>query len=138
MATNTPNPNPNEMETNPNPNEMETNTPNPNPNPNEDILSWKMVIFIVANCYFVLQGVILTIVGHGAQNLKPSSSWFLFTLSILAVLINLFAFIQIAIKYIDAKISQEEQLKKEISKRHDHYLYSTIFVAIYIIIFLNH
>uniref|UniRef100_A0A2N9H275 Uncharacterized protein n=1 Tax=Fagus sylvatica TaxID=28930 RepID=A0A2N9H275_FAGSY len=32
-----------------------------------------MLIFIVANCYFVFQGVILTIVGHGAQNLKPSS-----------------------------------------------------------------
>ena len=124
---------------------MATNTPNPNPNEDlnakiekqdnrlNDIQSLAMLIFIVANCYFVFQGVILTIVGHGAQNLKVSSRWFLFTLSIFAVLVNLFAFIQIAIKYIDAKVSQEEQLKIEISKRHDRYLY----LAIYIIIFLG-
>ena len=97
-------------------------------------LSLNMLIFIVANCYFVFQGVILTIVGHGAQNLKPGSSWFLFNLSILVVLVNLYACIQIAIKYIDAKVSQ-------ICKRHDHHLYLNIYVviyaAIYIIIFLG-
>uniref|UniRef100_A0A2N9H276 Uncharacterized protein n=1 Tax=Fagus sylvatica TaxID=28930 RepID=A0A2N9H276_FAGSY len=78
MATNTPNPNPNEME---------TNTPNPNPNEDlnakiakqdkrlNDIQSLAMLIFIVANCYFVFQGVILTIVGHGAQNLKVDGNF---------------------------------------------------------------
>ena len=65
-------------------NERETNTPNSNPNPNpplppnEDIQLWKVMIFIVANYYFVFLGVILTIVGHGAQNLEAPSSWFLF------------------------------------------------------------
>ena len=59
--------------------------------------------FSVANCYFVFQGVILTIVCDGAQNLKPSNRWFLLTLSILAVVVNLFALIQIGIKYIAAK-----------------------------------
>jgi translation initiation factor 2B subunit (eIF-2B alpha/beta/delta family) len=63
--------------------------------------------FSLANYYFVFQGVILTIVCNGAQNLKPSNRWFLLTLSILAVLVNLFALIQIGIKYIDTKASQE-------------------------------
>uniref|UniRef100_A0A2N9GML0 Transmembrane protein n=1 Tax=Fagus sylvatica TaxID=28930 RepID=A0A2N9GML0_FAGSY len=111
--------------------------------------------FSVANCYFVFQGVILTIVCNGAQNLKPSNRWFLLSLSILAVLVNLFALIQIGIKYIDTKVSRrmfkskldgltlkegipsdekDKQLTKEINKiKHDHYLY----LAIYIIIFLG-
>ncbi len=63
--------------------------------------------FSLANSYFVFQGVILTIVCNGAQNLKPSDRWFLLTLSILAVLVNLFALIQIGIKYIDTKAEQE-------------------------------
>ena len=76
--------------------------------------------FSVANCYFVFQGVLLTIVCNGAQNLKPSNRWFLLTLSILAVVVNLFALIQIGIKYIAAKVSKEkfesrlEKVKKEI------------------------
>ncbi|GMY19415.1 hypothetical protein FCV25MIE_14786 [Fagus crenata] len=63
--------------------------------------------FTLANYYFVFQGVILTIVCNGAQNLKPSNRWFLLTLSLLAVLVNSFALIQIGIKYIDAKALKE-------------------------------
>ena len=63
--------------------------------------------FSLANYYFVFQGVILTIVCNGAQNLKPSNRWFLLTLSILAVLVNSFALIQIGIKYINAKALKE-------------------------------
>ncbi|GMY20192.1 ATP-dependent RNA helicase ddx56 [Fagus crenata] len=76
--------------------------------------------FSVANCYFVFQGVILTIVCNGSQNLKPSNRWFLLTLSILAVLVNLFALIQIGIKYIDNKtklvffISKLNDVRKQI------------------------
>uniref|UniRef100_A0A2N9FJP6 Uncharacterized protein n=1 Tax=Fagus sylvatica TaxID=28930 RepID=A0A2N9FJP6_FAGSY len=62
--------------------------------------------FSLANYYFVFQGVILTIVCNGAENLKPSNRWFLLTLSILAVLVNLFALIQIGIKYINTKGDQ--------------------------------
>ncbi|GMY13814.1 ATP-dependent RNA helicase ddx56 [Fagus crenata] len=63
--------------------------------------------FSLANYYFVFQGVILTIVCNGAQNLKPSNRWFLLTLSILAVLVNSCALIQNGIKYIETKASQE-------------------------------
>ncbi|GMY13813.1 hypothetical protein FCV25MIE_09052 [Fagus crenata] len=111
---------------------------------NEDIPSWKMLIFIVANCYFVFQGVILTIVGHGAQNLKPSSSCFLFTVSMLAVLVNLFAFILIAFKYMDAKVSPDNvspdnsaSVSQDNSAKvsQDRCLYVIIYAVIYIIIF---
>ena len=59
--------------------------------------------FTLANYYFVFQGVILTIICNGAKNLKPSDRWFLFTISILAVLLNLFVLIKIGIKYIENK-----------------------------------
>ena len=67
----------------------------------------KSSAFSLANCYFVFQGVILRfliIVCNGAQNLKPSNRWFLLTLSILAVLVNLFALIHIGITYIETKL----------------------------------
>ena len=63
--------------------------------------------FSLANYYFVFQGVILTIICNGAENLKPSDRWFLFTISILVVLLNLFALIKTGIKYIEIKGSQE-------------------------------
>ena len=47
--------------------------------------------FALANYYVVFQGVILTIICNGAKNLKPSDRWFLFTISILVVLLNLCA-----------------------------------------------
>ena len=59
--------------------------------------------FALANYYFVFQGVILTIICNGAKNLKPSDYWFLFTLSILEILLNLFALIKTGIKYIETK-----------------------------------
>ncbi|KAK7821670.1 hypothetical protein CFP56_037498 [Quercus suber] len=63
--------------------------------------------FALANYYFVFQGVILTIICNGAKNLKPSDRWFLFTISILAVLLNLFALIKTGIKYIETKGTRE-------------------------------
>ena len=69
--------------------------------------------FGLANYYFVFQGVILTIVCNGAKNLKPSDRWFLFTISILAVSLNLFALILTGIKYIDTKgLLEEVALKR--------------------------
>ena len=59
--------------------------------------------FALANYHFVFQGVILTIICNCAKNLKPSERWFLFTVSILAVLLNLFALIKTGIKYIETK-----------------------------------
>uniref|UniRef100_A0A2N9F8B5 Transmembrane protein n=1 Tax=Fagus sylvatica TaxID=28930 RepID=A0A2N9F8B5_FAGSY len=64
--------------------------------------------FNIANYYFVFQGVILTIVCNGSQTLKPSDRWFLFTLCILAVLLNLFAFFKIGNKYNKTKAEQED------------------------------
>ncbi|GMY13817.1 ATP-dependent RNA helicase ddx56 [Fagus crenata] len=64
--------------------------------------------FNLANYYFVFQGVILTIVCNGSQNLKPSDRWFLFTLCIFVVLLNLFAFFKIGNKYNKTKAEQED------------------------------
>ena len=63
--------------------------------------------FDLANYYFVFQRVILTIICNGAKNLKPSDRWFLFTISILAVLLNLFVLIKTGIKYIETKGTRE-------------------------------
>lgn len=68
--------------------------------------------FGLANYYFVFQGVILTIVCNGANNLKPSDRWFLFTISILAVSLNLFALILTGIKYIETKVMLEKTVLK--------------------------
>lgn len=68
--------------------------------------------FSLANYYFVFQGVILTIVCNGANNLKPSDRWFLFTISILAVSLNLFALILTGIKYIETTVLLEETVHK--------------------------
>ena len=63
--------------------------------------------FALANYHFVFQGVILTIICNAAKNLKPSDRWFLFTISILAILLNLFALIKTGIKYIENKGTRE-------------------------------
>ena len=63
--------------------------------------------FALANYYFVFQRVTLTIICNGAKNLKPSDHWFLFTIFILAVLLNLFVLIKTGIKYIENKGTRE-------------------------------
>ena len=63
--------------------------------------------FALANYHFVFQGVILTIICNGAKNLKPSERWFLFTISILAVLLNMFTLIKTGIWYIGTKGYQD-------------------------------
>ena len=60
----------------------------------------------VANYYFVFQGVILAVVSNGSQSLKPSDRWFLFTISIFAILVKLFAFIKIGNHYNRTKAEQ--------------------------------
>ena len=67
----------------------------------------QLFAFALANYHFVFQGVMLTIICNGAKNLKPSDRWFLFTISILAVLLNLFALIKTGIKYIETKGTRE-------------------------------
>ena len=67
----------------------------------------QLFAFALANYHFVFQGVMLTIICNGADNLKPSDRWFLFTISILAVLLNLFALIKTGIKYIETKGTRE-------------------------------
>ncbi|KAF3967904.1 hypothetical protein CMV_008154 [Castanea mollissima] len=85
--------------------------------------------FGLANYYFVFQGVILTIICNGAKNLKPSDRWFLFTISILAVLVNLIALIKTGIKYIetigsrDIFIYRRNNLYGEIVKLDGSYYY---------------
>ena len=67
----------------------------------------QLFAFALTNYHFVFQGVMLTIICNGAKNLKPSDRWFLFTISILAVLLNLFALIKTGIKYIETKGTRE-------------------------------
>lgn len=64
--------------------------------------------FKLANYYFVFQGVILTIVCSGSDTtLKKSDRWFLFTLSILVVVLNSAALIKTGIRYIKTQADQE-------------------------------
>ncbi|KAM3683901.1 hypothetical protein ACJW31_11G000100 [Castanea mollissima] len=60
--------------------------------------------FKLANYYFVFQGVILTIICTASETtLKKSDRWFLFTLSIIAIVLNLIALIRTGIRYIDTQ-----------------------------------
>ena len=60
--------------------------------------------FKLANYYFVFQGVILTIICSGSETtLKKSDRWFLFTLSIIAIVLNSIALIRTGIRYIDTQ-----------------------------------
>ncbi|KAL4608003.1 hypothetical protein ACB092_09G216200 [Castanea dentata] len=64
--------------------------------------------FKLANYYFVFQGVILTIVCNGSEtSLKKSDRWFLFTVSIIVVVLNSAALIKTGIKYIKTQADQE-------------------------------
>ena len=69
--------------------------------------NFQLFTFVLANFYFVFQGVILTIICTNAEKLKPPYGWFLFAISILAVLFNLFALIITGIKYVETKGNQE-------------------------------
>lgn len=69
--------------------------------------------FALANYYFVFQGVILTIVCYGSEtSLKKSDRWFLFTLSILAVVPNSAALIKTGIRYIENQARQNVVLSE--------------------------
>ena len=64
--------------------------------------------FQLENYYFVFQGVILTIVCYGSETaLKKSDRWYLFTLSILAVVPNSAALIKTGIRYIENQANQD-------------------------------
>ncbi|KAK1550514.1 hypothetical protein Q3G72_020333 [Acer saccharum] len=55
--------------------------------------------FQLANYYFVFQGVILTASCNGTTSLKCKDRWFLFTVSLLAAVLNLVALVIIGLKY---------------------------------------
>ncbi|TMW92876.1 hypothetical protein EJD97_012448 [Solanum chilense] len=57
-------------------------------------------IFQLANYYFVFQGVILASISH-SSSLNCSNRWFLFSLSLFAAVINLYAIFSMGRKYID-------------------------------------
>ena len=63
--------------------------------------------FVLANFYFVFQGVMLTIICTHAKQLNPPFGWLLFAISILAVLFNFFALIITGIKYVETKGNRE-------------------------------
>ena len=67
----------------------------------------QLFTFVLANFYFVFQGVMLTIICTYAEQLNPPFGWFLFAISILAVLFNLFALIITGIKYVETKGNRE-------------------------------
>ena len=61
--------------------------------------------YALANYYFVFQRVILTIICNGAKS--HINCWFLFTISILTVLLNLLMLIKTGIEYIKNKGTRE-------------------------------
>ena len=64
--------------------------------------------FVLVNFYFVFQGVILTIICTGAMKVEaPHCRFLVFAISILAVLLNLFALIITGIKYVETKGNRE-------------------------------
>uniref|UniRef100_A0A7N2MNF0 Uncharacterized protein n=1 Tax=Quercus lobata TaxID=97700 RepID=A0A7N2MNF0_QUELO len=67
----------------------------------------QLFTFVLVNFFFVFQAVILTIICTDAETLKPPYGWFLFAISILAALLNLFALIITAIKYVETKGNRE-------------------------------
>ncbi|KAK3212643.1 hypothetical protein Dsin_017349 [Dipteronia sinensis] len=64
--------------------------------------------FQLANYYFVFQGVILTASCNGSTSLKCSDRWFLFTVSLLAAVLNLVALLIIGLKY-NRTIEQQDK-----------------------------
>ncbi|KAJ0031454.1 hypothetical protein Pint_12731 [Pistacia integerrima] len=64
--------------------------------------------FQLANYYFVFQGVILTAICNGVTSLRCSDRWFLFTVSLLATILNLVALCIKGLKYLRTKTQQDE------------------------------
>ncbi|KAK1550631.1 hypothetical protein Q3G72_022242 [Acer saccharum] len=64
--------------------------------------------FQLANYYFVFQGVILTASCNGSTSIKCSDRWFLFTVSLLAAVLNLVALLIIGLKY-NRTIEQQDK-----------------------------
>lgn len=79
--------------------------------------SLQATAFQLANYYFVFQGVILTAICNGATSLKCSDRWFLFTVSLLAALLNLVALIVKGLEYVRI-IQQQDQNWSECNKLH--------------------
>ena len=75
------------------------------------ITTLQSTAFTLANYFFVFQGVIITIICNSSRVvLRASHRWFPFTLSILAVVLNLSALINIGLKYFQAKAQQTKFL----------------------------
>ncbi|KAK6782595.1 hypothetical protein RDI58_020391 [Solanum bulbocastanum] len=80
-------------------------------------------IFQLANYYFVFQGVILASISH-SSSLNCSNRWFLFSLSLFAAIINLYAIFSMGRKYIvtlrhyDIAWKEYNDLVCELSPRH--------------------
>ncbi|KAG5591831.1 hypothetical protein H5410_042345 [Solanum commersonii] len=80
-------------------------------------------IFQLANYYFVFQGVILGSISH-SSSLNCSNRWFLFSLSLFAAIINLYAIFSMGRKYIvtlrhyDIAWKDYNDLMFELSSRH--------------------
>ncbi|KAL6296564.1 hypothetical protein ACE6H2_004706 [Prunus campanulata] len=64
--------------------------------------------FQLANFHFVFQGVILTAIVNGNSALRCSDRWFLFTLSLLAALLNLFSLLVIGGKYKRSIVQRDQ------------------------------
>lgn len=82
------------------------------------ITSLQSTAFTLANYFIVFQGVIITIICNSSR--VASNRWFPFTLSILAVVPNLSAFIMIGRKYIQAKALQTQFLYKYDRMKEQH------------------
>ncbi|KAK3212598.1 hypothetical protein Dsin_017304 [Dipteronia sinensis] len=65
------------------------------------------ISFQLANYYFVFQGIIFTAICNGTTSLKCQDRWFLFTISLLAALLNLVALATIGLKYINTMDEQD-------------------------------
>lgn len=72
------------------------------------ITSLQTTAFTLANYFFVFQGVIITIICTSSRVVLHR--WFPFSLSILAVVLNLSALINIGLKYFQAKAQQTQFL----------------------------
>lgn len=77
------------------------------------ITSLQSTAFTLANYFIVFQGVIITIICNSSREvLRASYRWFPFSLSLLAVVLNLSALIKIGLKYFRAKAQQTQFLYK--------------------------
>ena len=66
--------------------------------------------FSLANCYFVFQAVILTVLSNGSIVLGSFGRWFLFTLSVIAAVFNMVVLVKIGISFNKTKAEQDQIL----------------------------